>query len=510
MIFEIKRDEDLKYIKNQDIIIIGAGTIGLYMASRLYEENHNLKILLIEYGNEQSNLTKINSNAESIGKKHIGTLEGRACGIGGTSTLWGGQLAEFDEEDFEQWPIKYSDIKKYYNKVYSKLELGSVLSDKEYEEFLNGGIKNEFEIEHLYTRWLKEPNFYKFFERIINKNIKIIKNSMVTDINFNKDTATSIKCIGSNSYEYFVDGNKFIFANGTLGINQFFLSTAETSQVPWKKNLLIGQYFQDHLATKVGTLHLRNQSLFRQFYENAWIKGVKVQPKLKFSKQARKNKKNGVVLFFTFTSKFENSIYRIKKMIKSPKKLLNIKSLSIFFSDIYYLRKSFIISAYKLLFKKRIHVVLDNDNSIEINIQSEQIANINSKITIDKNKKLENGLFKTQTKWMYDDDEVDAIKDLCINVDKFFKKIGVGKIDFNKNFHGKLHHSFHDTYHHCGGTKMSLNKDGGVVDKHCKVWETSNIWIAGAAVFPSSSHANSTLTALALCERMIKETELNE
>ena len=110
MIIEVLDKSDLKLVKNQDIIIIGAGTIGLYLANRLCKENNNLNILIVEYGNEQSNLSEISSNSESIGKTHTGTLEGRAYGIGGTSTLWGGQLAEFDEEDFNKWPIKYNDI----------------------------------------------------------------------------------------------------------------------------------------------------------------------------------------------------------------------------------------------------------------------------------------------------------------------------------------------------------------------------------------------------------------
>ena len=51
---------------------------------------------------------------------------------------------------------------------------------------------------------------------------------------------------------------------------------------------------------------------------------------------------------------------------------------------------------------------------------------------------------------------------------------------------------------------MSTSKELGVVDKDCRVWDTENVWVAGSAVFPSSSHANSTLTALALSERLVQ------
>jgi len=512
MIIEIKNETDLEDIENQDIIIVGAGTIGLYLANRLNKENDDLNILIIEYGNENANSSQNEYHSESIGKKHIGTIDGRAIGIGGTSTLWGGQLAEFEEADFKEWPIKYSDIKKYYAKVYAELGLEGALSDQDYQKCINGDIENDFDIEHLYTRWLNQPNFYEFFKEIIhkNKNIRIIKNTTVNNISLNKNMATSVECIASNSFKYNLDGKKFVFANGTLGINQFFLSTAELSTVPWKKNSMLGRYFQDHLAAVVGTLSLKNKILFRQLYENRWVNGIKIQPKLKLSKNARSYKKNGVVLFFSFKSKFEDSLVRIKSVIKNPSKIINLKTLSVFLKDIYIIRKSILISIYKLLFKKRIHAIFDNEQSIEINIQSEQIPNENSKITLDKGKKLKTGLYKTKTNWAFGGEEEEAIKDLCLSVNKFFKKIGIGEIEFNKDIYDNLKCNFHDTNHQCGGMKMSFHENDGVVDKNCKVWSTENIWIAGAAVFPSSSHANTTLTALALCEKMIKELTIQK
>jgi choline dehydrogenase-like flavoprotein len=43
---------------------------------------------------------------------------------------------------------------------------------------------------------------------------------------------------------------------------------------------------------------------------------------------------------------------------------------------------------------------------------------------------------------------------------------------------------------------------GGVTDPNCRVWDTANVYVAGASVFPTSSHANCTLTALALGARL--------
>ena len=42
----------------------------------------------------------------------------------------------------------------------------------------------------------------------------------------------------------------------------------------------------------------------------------------------------------------------------------------------------------------------------------------------------------------------------------------------------------------------------GVVDQDCRVFGTSNLYVAGAAVFPTSSFANPTFTAMALARRL--------
>jgi choline dehydrogenase-like flavoprotein len=61
---------------------------------------------------------------------------------------------------------------------------------------------------------------------------------------------------------------------------------------------------------------------------------------------------------------------------------------------------------------------------------------------------------------------------------------------------------FADFYHQTGGMCFGGSARSGVVDSDCRVWDTKNVYVAGASVFPTSSHANPTLTALALTARL--------
>ncbi|MEL6642163.1 MAG: GMC oxidoreductase, partial [Pseudomonadota bacterium] len=60
------------------------------------------------------------------------------------------------------------------------------------------------------------------------------------------------------------------------------------------------------------------------------------------------------------------------------------------------------------------------------------------------------------------------------------------------------------TWQHRGsrGMRMSASPNQGVTDANGLIWNTSNVYVAGASVLPSSSHANVTLTGVALSLRL--------
>jgi choline dehydrogenase-like flavoprotein len=61
---------------------------------------------------------------------------------------------------------------------------------------------------------------------------------------------------------------------------------------------------------------------------------------------------------------------------------------------------------------------------------------------------------------------------------------------------------FWSQHHHMGTTRMHADPKKGVVDANCKVHGTSNLFIAGSSVFPTSGCATPTLTIIALAMRL--------
>jgi choline dehydrogenase-like flavoprotein len=57
-------------------------------------------------------------------------------------------------------------------------------------------------------------------------------------------------------------------------------------------------------------------------------------------------------------------------------------------------------------------------------------------------------------------------------------------------------------WHHMGTTRMSDDPRRGVVDRNCRVYGLSNLFVAGSSVFPTAGSGTPTLTLVALALRL--------
>jgi choline dehydrogenase-like flavoprotein len=81
------------------------------------------------------------------------------------------------------------------------------------------------------------------------------------------------------------------------------------------------------------------------------------------------------------------------------------------------------------------------------------------------------------------------------------RRIGVAEVDLDEPLSGRPWPAkLNGAWHHMGTTRMNDSPRKGVVDRHCRVHGIPNLYIAGAAVFPTAgaNFPTFTLTALSL------------
>lgn len=512
MILDAARD--LPSEIHSDVVIAGAGTVGIFLAQYLVK--FGLSVVLVEAGDRVAVAGATVLGAESVGKSHAGVQFGRAAGLGGTSTLWGGQLAEFVEQDLLRdgckWPIDFSTLKALYRRCYGELGLPDRLDDAQMREGL-GIYLNQDNVEHFFTTWLPQPNFAVLFGKALRESetLRVFLRHTVCNVYFENERCCSIEATDINGEARKFSANHFILALGTIGNSQFCLSVQPNTTTPWRNNELVGAYFQDHLGGKIADVEVLDQKAFRCAFENAFFAGQKLQPKIRISAGRLKESEINICGMFSFRSHRAEQLAQAKQLLRSLRSGVYHASLAKLPASLWTIGMNFFPIVLRYLKDRRIRALFDK--GVDFVVQAEQIPVLSSRISITSTEQLASGLQPVTLDWRVDGSEAETIRNFGVYVKNFLEAEGLARVHLLPELFDdgvKLLDSMSDTYHQCGGLRMSEDCSTGVTNSYGKIWGTDNLYASGASVFPSSSYANCTLTALALGIRTADNILLKE
>lgn len=500
-----------------DTVIVGAGPVGLYLASSLSEQGQRVAVL--ETGGPSFSEAANNLNdADLLGRAHSGVYSGRARVLGGTSTLWGGQLTEFRDFDFEErpwipnsgWPISKADLNASYDNVSRNLGLpGKSVSDA--EVWRQAGVNPPdlgAEFDTILTRWLKVPNLAQYYSKIINSNQgpSIYLHSTAIAINCEDRCVKSISAKHADGTEYSISAKNYVIANGTIEAIRLMLTSASDAACPWSNNMWIGRTFQDHLDFRAANVTPIDHRKFENFAENILLRGLKYQPKVAISRTAQRDFESvNISSSFIFNSSIKDHISNIKHMFKSIRSGTRPTSSASLIRDTAAIGKVWAPLIFRYMRDRRILSL--KDLGTQLVVHTEQVPSVSSTITLHNTTRNAMGQRKVLLNWHVEGNEVDSVKRYCLSLDRALQTAGLATLQIEPAL---LDGSFSalelstDTNHHCGGLRMSSSPSQGVVDPTLRVHGTENLYVAGAATFPTSSFANPTFTALALADRLAK------
>lgn len=503
-------------LSSRRVVVVGAGAVGLYAAAQL--ANRGRQVVLIEAG--RSDLSRFGAETyTSVGRSHTGIRLGRARNLGGTTSLWGGQLVEFQPIDFagrdwmagSRWPVTYEEIAPYYLPTYRNLGMPARILDD--DEIWHGiscsrpSLGPDFEV--FLTRWMGVPNFAELFARQIQSDplLSVLTGHSAVGFRGNGGRLTAVRVVADDGQEQWIEGGAFILAAGTIENARLLLHAAQDSswEAPWRGNENTGRYFQDHLGGPIGAVAPADKRKFFRMFSNLLYGGNKFQPKIRMTNEILTRQAiYNTQAFFAFESEISEHLVYLKQFLKAALYGRKPAGLGDLFRRSAGTARYLVPLMWKYVWDHRVFV--PSSAKIVMQVQAEHAPCAESRILIDEDRRDVFGLPQVILDWRLGGDELASIRSFAIQIGQAMQGAGMGelKIDedllaLNPGFLAKLG----DTYHQSGGAIMGTSEQDGVVDRNLRVFGTENLYVTGASVFRTTSNANVTFTAVALTTRLV-------
>ena len=507
--------EELGAPRQQQVLIVGGGTVGIYLAVELAKTGQD--VLVVEAGNERLDNFPEDS-FESVGRPHATIKIGRSRSLGGTSNLWGGQLVEYQPVDFEgrdwlpdsKWPISAFDVTKYYRETYENLGMpGKFLEDdKVFSHLKTRAPALEGGLEFFLTRWMRLPSLAATYREQLEKDpkIRVLLDHTVTAVDGEGARVKGVRVADAGGRRHVLRGSEIVLAAGTFENVRllFHVSASANWNCPWRDNGNLGCFFQDHLSGRVGAVQTLDRRRFLDLFTTIVIGGFRFLPKLRMTDAAlRRERMLNIHGMMVCESSISENMVFLRQFMKSVIYGRKVTNLGELLRNMAACGRHLPPLMWRYIVANRVFV--PSGSKISLQFQAEQCPLRESTITVDTARPDKFGLPKLILDWRVGDEEFGSIREFSLRVRDAMREAGLAQVTLIPGLEegdASLLDRMHDHNHHAGGTCMGWSASNGVVNTDLRVFGTDNMYVLGASVFKTTSNANTTFLALALATRL--------
>ncbi len=525
-----------------DICIVGAGAAGITLALALRASG--LQVLLVESGGEAEDpaVQELYAGTVADEKLHSPPIRYRQRRLGGTTTIWGGRCMPFDAIDFEArdwladsgWPLGLADLLPYYPEANRLCEAGDFAYtmaeafDGPRRPLVEGFASDSFRTDTL-ERFSLPTNFARRWRKPLEQaaNVRVLLHAnatcLVPEADGHRLAGITLRTLAGATLE--VRARRYVLALGGLETPRLLLASPGTDgHALGNQHDLVGRYYMCHLAGTLGSIEIAPGHAAWHGYEVS-DEGVYCRRRFALTAEAQRRLRVGNfvarlhhpritdprhrtgILSMLYLAKFvipyeygkrlhgEESAGAADWMAHVRNVLADAPRTAKFLA--HWLR-------YRTLAERKFPSVIVHPKSprYSLDFHAEQVPYRESRVTLGTERDAL-GLPRLHVDWRYTPEDVETVQRAVAQLAADFAASGAGRFDYDP---ATVEHEMtrYGAYggHHIGTTRMGADPRSSVVDADCRMHALDNCWIAGSAVFPTSSQANPTLTIVAMALRL--------
>ncbi|RAR52629.1 choline dehydrogenase-like flavoprotein [Paraburkholderia unamae] len=537
------RDIPAGTLLRADLCIVGAGAAGITLALAL--EASGLDVIVLESGGDAPEPATQDLYAGTVAdaRLHPPPESYRVRRFGGSTTLWGGRCMPLDAHDFDArahiahsgWPIAFADVLRHYPQANALCEAGDFAYTAESAlaaplRPMIGGFASEAFSTHTLERFSCPTDFgQRYRARLAKGRVQVLQHANLCRLpmlagSSRRVGAAEVRVLGGAAF--LVAARAFVLATGGLEAPRLLLnSPGPSGRGLGNAHDVVGRYYMSHLAGTIGTLDLAAAQFVWHGYEVS-DEGVYCRRRLALRADRQDALRAGNFVARLHHPRIPDAghgngilsaLYLARGIVpyEYAKRLYDGTPQGYAGSTLAHLRNvvadapntaRFLwhwLRRRTLAARKFPSVIVRPANlRFSLDFHAEQEPNPASRVTLGEATDAL-GLRRIHVDWRYSAQDVATVSRALAALAHEVERAGVGRFTYDPA-QVEAEMTRYGAYggHHIGTARMGLDPRTSVVDPNCRLHEADNVYVMGAAVFPTSGQANPTLTIVALALRL--------
>jgi choline dehydrogenase-like flavoprotein len=526
-----------------DIVIVGAGAAGISIALDLI--GCNLSVLLLESGGfeEEPATQDLYAGAVADARLHSPPVRYRQRRLGGTTTIWGGRCMPFDPIDFEArnyvpesgWPITRTDLEPFYARANALCEAGAFAytTDTAFGSaalpIVEGFTSPDFST-HRLERFSCPTNFAARYAHKLKgrHNLQVVLHANLTQIALDENGTQVERLLlrTLSGKRLTACGGCYVLATGGLETARLLLANRDRHSTGiGNQHDVVGRYYMCHLAGTIGAIQFAcpTSAVYRGYRMSP--DGVYCRQRFALEDTAQRREAIGNFVARLHHPRITDPAHRsaMLSLLYLAKPLIPYEYAQRLHGNVGgssgdWLRHAFNVITGpmeatgfawhmirdRMLAERKFPSIIINSkaNLYSIDFHAEQYPNPASRVVLDDTVD-PLGMPRIRIDWRYLPQDVRTVSRALAILARDFAASGVGRLDYDPAI-VETEMTRYGAYggHHIGTARMGSDPRWSVVDANCRLHAVHNLYVAGSAVFPTSSQANPTLTIVALSLRL--------